>query len=216
MNSKKLMIVASLLTFVVAVAWLYRNFHTQRSQAVTFDTKPPDVDFEKELERIKGELQRHPDSSFWHHQAATIYFALGRHEDFEAEIRKAIELEPRNPVLYYSAAAVYQSRGQKDEEQECVWKALELDGSNPIGNAWLGDLYAGQEKWSWAVTEYELTTRLLRQLDEVKGDYYYVDDDGIEYHVDNYRTHYPISELRKSLPRRLEEARKRGEGSVNR
>ncbi len=216
MSSKKILITVFLLASVLALGWVYRNFHAQNHQAVTFDAKPPELDLEKELERIKSELQRDPNSSFWHHQAATIYFALGRDEDFDAEIRKAIELEPRNPVLYYSAAAVYQSRGQKDKEQEFVWKALEFDGANPFGNAWLGDLYAGQEKWSWAVTEYELTTRLLRELDEVKGDLYHIDNNGIEYYVDSYRNHYPISDLRKSLSRRLKEARERASEPINR
>lgn len=199
MRSRRMLLFLFLLVATAMAAWFYlRDSGRAGAQLANLTLDSTNIDLQTELERIKKELQNHPDSHFWHHQAAVVYGALGDYENSESEIQKAIELQAKNPILYYTAATIYQHQNKHEKEREFVWKALELDGRNPFGHAWLGDIYAAEGKWRWAVLQYQLAVRFLEQVE------------GQEY-VDNHANPYPLASLRTSLKQRLEKAQELAE-----
>jgi len=122
----------------------------------------------REAER-QSEL-RYPDTAAGHRAAARLKTTAGRFEDAEAELLRAVELEPANAENYRRLGLNYQNNNRFDKAMLALRKAVDLD-PNYYRNQWnLGKLYLDQGRYKEAVEHLLLTVNLLPSAPSARYD----------------------------------------------
>jgi len=90
---------------------------------------------------------------------ATLGFVRALHEwrlqDAEAELRRAVALEPGYAPAHYYQSPIFLMTGRPDEAVESTGRALELDPLSPFVNAHLGWMLIGAGRFKEAITQLE-------------------------------------------------------------
>ncbi len=122
----------------------------------------------REAER-QSEL-RYPDTAAGHRAAARLNATVGRYEDAEAELLRAVELEPAYAENYRRLGLIYQNKNQFDKALLVLRKAVELD-PDYYRNQWnLGKLYLDQGRYKQAVDHLTETVKLLPSASKARYD----------------------------------------------
>jgi len=96
---------------------------------------------DRALESARQAGLRHPDLAPVHRIAGWLRFNTGRYEQAEAELRRAIEVEPDNDNGHRRLARVFEKNDQLDEALSEYKRAVELGPSNYANYQDLGALY---------------------------------------------------------------------------
>ena len=105
--------------------------------------------FEKIFERDPNQVK-----ALVHHGLALE--DLNRHEQAEAEYRKAIEIAPKDPLPYINLASLLYFHSKKPyEAKTAITKAIELDPKNPDAHFNLGVMFADANLYHEAQIEWE-------------------------------------------------------------
>jgi len=129
--------------------------------------KVAQVDWRAQLAATQKQLEREPNSSFLHGQAAVAYDALGDFENFDREIQMAMKLDPGNAMPCYMAYAVYKRRHLRDKAGSVLEAALKTDPGNPFGHYEKAAALEDSKDYQGALKGYETAEGLLQR---VKGD----------------------------------------------
>ncbi|MBZ5697310.1 MAG: hypothetical protein LAN18_02040 [Acidobacteriia bacterium] len=122
------------------------------------------LDPQTQLDNIRKDLERDPQSAFLHNQAAIAYDSLDDFKNFEREIQTAMRLDPGNSIDQYVAYAVYKRRGLREKQTSALDAALEIDPANPFGHYERASMLEDKKEWQAALKEYQTTQELLQQL----------------------------------------------------
>lgn len=91
------------------------------------------------------------DSAAAHLLVAQMMVRLELEELAEAELRKAIEKDPRIPQAHYLLGQAAIFRGQMDEARALLEKELELSPGHAMALYRLGDAYTREARWDEAI-----------------------------------------------------------------
>lgn len=171
--------------------------------------RPVRVDWHAELVSIQKQLERDPNSSFLHGQAAIAYDNLDDFERFDHEIQTAIKLDSTNSMPRYMAYAVYKRRQLKDKQGLVLDAALKVDPSNPFGHYEKAGMFEDAREWQSALKEYEATAALLERVKSdpsnfQKNSWRYVDPRGnpFDLTVQESRISDDIARVRDAIEKR--------------
>ena len=84
-----------------------------------------------------------PDARF---MLGTIFGALGRSTEADAEFRRALKLDPDLITAYVSRASVLYELGRKNESQSLIDEALAKGGDDPVIQHLVGNFYYMTER----------------------------------------------------------------------
>jgi tetratricopeptide (TPR) repeat protein len=116
----------------------------------------------REAER-QSEL-RYLDTAAGHRAAARLETTDGRFEDAEADLLRALELEPANAETYRRLGYIYQIDNQFDKALRALRQAVELE-PNYYRNQWsLGKFYLDQGRYKQAVQYLSETVKMMPSL----------------------------------------------------
>lgn len=132
-----------------ALAWagLAQAYAADGGLITTFRHTPPRESFEKAKIAAQKALQLDPDLSEAHCAASTIkmYWDLD-YAGAEQELRRALELNPRNPVALTQYGYLLQCLRRFDESIPIKERLVEIDPSNPSVYAGLAHAYLTSRK----------------------------------------------------------------------
>jgi len=86
---------------------------------------------------------------------------LGRWEEGVAQIRAAVEMEPRSPTANHHGAMLALQRRRPDEVIAYARTTLELDSGFTFAHLWIGMAYEMQERYEEAIAELQKAVRML-------------------------------------------------------
>lgn len=92
-----------------------------------------------------------PSSSYSHYSVALNYFNAGMNEKALPEIDLAISLNPKIAKFYYLKARINERLGKPEEAVKAYYDVLALRSHDPVTLEALGNLYAGQGKYTYAI-----------------------------------------------------------------
>ncbi len=116
----------------------------------------------KDAER-QAEL-RYLDTAMGHRAAADLEQAAHNYEAAEAEVSRAIELEPLNSENYRRLGRVYESDNQFDQALRVEQRAVELEPDYYRTQLTLGSLYQKQARFKEAVAHLSMAVKLAPLL----------------------------------------------------
>lgn len=122
-----------------------------------------------DLEKALANIQKDPNSSFWHNQAGISYDAAGDFENAQKEFKLASTLDADNPIHDYFLYNLYKRRQMRGRERKALLSALEKDSGNPLGNFELGALLENEGHLAESLKQYR-SAKLL--VVNVKGNDY--------------------------------------------
>ena len=122
------------------------------------------VDWKAQLDSTLKQLEKQPNSSVLHSQAAMTYDALNDFENFDREIQLAIKLDSANTMPCYMAYAVYRRRGISDKQSSVLDAALRIDPANPFGHYEKAATLEDGKNWQGALKEYQTAQQLLQRV----------------------------------------------------
>jgi tetratricopeptide (TPR) repeat protein len=93
---------------------------------------------EREFQRA---IALNPNYAWAHQWYGLFLHAMGRQQDWAAEVKRARELDPLPLALVGSGSGVALASGQYDKVIEIERKSLELDPHNPFAYLWLARVY---------------------------------------------------------------------------
>ena len=93
-----------------------------------------------------------PESAAAHLLAAQMMVRLELEEPAEAELKKAIEKDPRIPQAHYLLGQAAIFRGQFEEARALLEKELELSPGHAMALYRLGDAYTREARWDEAIS----------------------------------------------------------------
>jgi tetratricopeptide (TPR) repeat protein len=123
-------------------------------------------DPQEALERLNRAIEKHPDAALLYAMRGRVYMGFTRKNELvfpdeaEADLKKAIELEPENADPYASLAQLYRQTGRLQEAVDAFVKAAEADPTNANARVVLGTLYEQAGQFDKAIEEYEAAIRL--------------------------------------------------------
>lgn len=107
-----------------------------------------------------------PDSTEIKYDLAMLYERQGRMEDFEALMRRVIELDPNNANAYNSLGYTYADQNRRlDEAQDLLERALDLEPDNPFILDSVGWYFYRTDDYEAAI---EYLERSLSQMDSAE------------------------------------------------
>lgn len=118
------------------------------------------------LARLNTAIEEHGDSSLLRATRGRVYMGFTRNgqlvfpSEAEADLKKAIELEPGRADAYASLAQLYRQTGRLQDAVDTYAKAAQKDPTNPEAHLVLGTLYEQAGRLEEAVKEYEVAVRL--------------------------------------------------------
>ncbi|MBI4548678.1 MAG: tetratricopeptide repeat protein [Ignavibacteriae bacterium] len=88
------------------------------------------IQLERALRMAKEAVEQQPENQSYLDTFGWVYYRLGRYEEAETYIRKAVELGSKSAVIHEHLGDVYFKMSKKDKALQYWQKALELDSSN--------------------------------------------------------------------------------------
>jgi tetratricopeptide (TPR) repeat protein len=173
------------------------NFECQTISNAQFDqVRVPMTEREvrKRLAKAKAELERNPQSGYWHNQAGLLYAQLNENKRAQRELQLATSVEPNISYFHYSLGHFLYRTGALQEALVSLRKAVEIDPKNPAARFALGRVLEDKREVHLASEEFE---KALRALEEIEAD-----TDGINY-VDQDGSYFSIAGLREQIGERL-------------
>ena len=116
---------------------------------------------ERSREAARQSEMRYPDTGTGHRVVGLLKAAEGRFEEAEAELLRAIELEPGNAENLRQLARVYQRNNQFDKALLTLRKAVELQPDYYKNQQSLGEFYFTQARYAEAVEHLLETVKLM-------------------------------------------------------
>jgi tetratricopeptide (TPR) repeat protein len=117
---------------------------------------PPSLAFSEAKAAALRALEINPELA---EALATLGFVRALHEwrlqDAEAELRRAVALEPGYAPAHYYQSPIFLMTGRPDEAVESTGRALELDPLSPFVNAHLGWMLIGAGRFKEAIKQLE-------------------------------------------------------------
>jgi len=113
---------------------------------------------------------RYLDTASGHRAAARQLTLTGRYEDAEAELLRAVELEPGNAENYRRLGLIYRDKNQVDKASLALGKAVEIE-PDYYRNQWsLGKFYLDSGRYKQAVAHLLQTVQLLPSASRARND----------------------------------------------
>ena len=88
------------------------------------------LQLERDLKMSKDAVTQQPTNQSYLDTYGWIYYEMGRYDDAERYVRKAIDLGSKSAVIHEHLGDILIKTGKKDQAIEYWRKALELDPSN--------------------------------------------------------------------------------------
>lgn len=89
------------------------------------------IQLDRALAMSEDALRQQPDNQSYLDTKGWINFQLGRYEEAEAAVRRAVELGSKSPVIMEHLGDIYSKMDKKDKAIECWQKALEYGSTTP-------------------------------------------------------------------------------------
>ena len=120
-----------------------------------------DWDWQTAERECKRAIELNP--SYWQapYWYSIVLAATGRHEEGEAQIRRAQELDPLSPAVGHVATLISLLGHRYEEAVNRALKGIEVDPGYPLLRAWLGIAYEQLGRYQDALREHETAARLL-------------------------------------------------------
>lgn len=90
------------------------------------------VHLQESLELIQRALEQDPQNGAYLDSYGWVLFRLGRYEEAEVEIRKALAILDSDPVIHEHLGDILAAQGREDEARRHWERALELDPKNEL------------------------------------------------------------------------------------
>jgi Flp pilus assembly protein TadD len=119
-----------------------------------------DAWLERSREASRQAELRYPDTGTGHRAAGLLHVSAGRFEEAEAELSRAVELEPANAENFRRLAFVYQRNNQDEQALISLRKAVDLQPNYYKNQYNLGDFFLHQARYREAVEHLEETVKL--------------------------------------------------------
>jgi TolB-like protein/Tfp pilus assembly protein PilF len=123
------------------------------------------VDYDHDSDGATDEFRRaisaSPGYPTAHHWFSLHLARLGRHKEAEAEIQRALELDPLSLIINADAGDVYYYSGKPEVALAHLNRALELDANFAETHLVFGKVYELQRDFGRALSEYETADRMF-------------------------------------------------------
>jgi TolB-like protein/DNA-binding winged helix-turn-helix (wHTH) protein/Tfp pilus assembly protein PilF len=130
--------------------------HTSRARiALNYE-----LDWSATAEGYRRALSVNPGYANAHHWYGYYLLLVGRLEEGEAEIRRALELDPLSPIINANAGMAAYFNRQYDEALAHWRRALEMHRNHRVLHLYVATGYLGKRMYPEAAAELEKTTRL--------------------------------------------------------
>ena len=151
------------------VTWLQRSraYIGSMNQAHQFltDGKPTDA-----ITQLNAVVRQHPD--YWpaHLQLARAYTIQHDFAKAEAELKRVIELNPRNENAYYFLGYTELEQKHPDQAQLAFAQLLKLNPNSADAHAGQAAVFSFENNYSGALAEYQKTAQLAPDYQNVYYD----------------------------------------------
>lgn len=151
------------------VTWLQRSrgYIGSMNQAHQFltDGKPNDA-----ITQLNAVVRQHPE--YWpaHLQLARAYTIQHDFAKAEAELRRVIELNPRNEDAYYFLGYTELEQKHPDQARQTFAQLLRLNPDSADAHAGQAAVFSSENKYSEALAEYQKTAQLAPEYQNVYYD----------------------------------------------
>jgi tetratricopeptide (TPR) repeat protein len=113
-----------------------------------------DWDWSGAAREVQRAIELNPNSADAHANYAYYLARVGRPAEFEAELRRAEELDPLSPRIYAKVGALGYLLGHRyDRAVEQAQKSIEVQPEYPMAHTWLGVTYAQMGRLDDAIAE---------------------------------------------------------------
>jgi len=114
-------------------------------------------------EDVRGyevEIEKHPDDTALHDDAALLYLELGRHESAIAHFRTSAKLKPQSAAAHYNLGTALTLARRLDEAAGEYRAALGIDPAYANAHNNLGNVLIAEGKVDEAIVEFREVARL--------------------------------------------------------
>ncbi|HZU21977.1 MAG TPA: rhomboid family intramembrane serine protease [Terriglobales bacterium] len=157
---------AALCVIVASVAALERSHsylvHLQRGAALLEEKKPADA-----IRELETSVQVRPTYLPARFELARAYSEQQQWSAAEAQLKRVLELDPRNEDAYAGLAWVLQKSGDAAQARATLLKLLRIDAQSPAGHFGLGNLEFDAGDYRRALQEFTATAQLAPQTEGV-------------------------------------------------
>jgi len=139
------------------------------AECIKYLTTQDDAWLKRSLEAERQSELRYPDTGAGHRAAGLLKATAGRFDDAEAELLRAIELEPANSENYRRLGSfVYRNTNQFDKALVALREAVELQPGYYKNQQNLGEFYLEHARYKEAVEHLLETVKLLPNAPNVR------------------------------------------------
>jgi rhomboid protease GluP len=149
-----------------AAAWLRHSrafvIHSQNAQNFLDEHKP-----DQAIAELKTVIQQRPDYVPAHYELARAYWIKGDFASAESELKRVIELNPRDERPYFSLGMAYLEGKRPQLARESFTQMLRLNRNSADAHFGLAEVFWTEQKYPEALEEYKLTAKLDPDYDGV-------------------------------------------------
>jgi len=121
------------------------------------------------IAELRKRVKEHPQDASAHNALAQELFVLGEYSEGEEELKRVLELEPKNTDARMDLGATYLNQQQPKEAQEQFAAQVAQDPNDAEAHAGLAMALADQQQNKAALEEYKTVLKLAPRM---KGVYY--------------------------------------------
>jgi tetratricopeptide (TPR) repeat protein len=121
-----------------------------------------DWDFAEAEKAFNQALEFNPNYAEAHHWYAIFLANMGRHQEAEAEARRAQELDPLSLLMNLTPALTSYMARQHDRSAEALKKIIDMEPTFPAAHSVLGNVYVQTEMYDEAMAEYQRVIELSK------------------------------------------------------
>jgi rhomboid protease GluP len=146
--------------------WLQRSrahlFSTDQVRRSLVEGKTDDV-----IARLEAEVRQHPENTPAHLYLARAYVVKGDYAKAEVELKRLIELNPRNESVFYYLGFTELEMKHPQQAREAFAQLLKLNPNSTGGHSGLASVFSLENKYSEALEEYKRTAQLDPEYESV-------------------------------------------------
>ena len=110
---------------------------------------------------LRQAIALNPNYATAHHWLAWVFAALGRQEEAEAEILRALEMDPLSLIINANVGTLFYLARRYEEADEQLQRTLELEPGFVVAHQWLGRVYEQSERHEEAIAEHSTALAAL-------------------------------------------------------